>query len=124
MLFGAVALSEHFRTDILERARMARAMISQELYDALLDADALILPTVSSHAYVAGKNTNQFFDAHTKDDLLCALASLSGLPAVSLPFAEPDALPLGIQLIGKKFADVELLCMAAALFERSEDEIR
>ena len=56
--------------------------------------------------------------------VLCALASLSGLPAVSLPFAEPDALPLGIQLIGKKFADVELLCMAAALFERSEDEIR
>jgi len=43
------------------------------------------------------------------------LANLTGQPAVSLPLAMVDGLPVGIQLIGRMGADVELLALCADL---------
>ena len=45
--------------------------------------------------------------------------NLSGNPAVSLPAGfHSDGLPVGIQLVAKRGADV-LLCRAAALYEQA-----
>ena len=43
------------------------------------------------------------------------LANLTGQPAVSLPLAMVDGLPVGIQLIGRMGADAELLALCADL---------
>ncbi len=43
------------------------------------------------------------------------LANLTGQPAISLPLAMVDGLPVGIQLIGRMGADADLLALAADL---------
>jgi amidase len=43
------------------------------------------------------------------------LVNLTGQPAVSLPLAMADGLPVGIQLIGRIGADAELLALGADL---------
>jgi amidase len=44
-----------------------------------------------------------------------ALANLTGQPAVSLPLATIDGLPVGMQLIGRPGGDAELLLLGAEL---------
>jgi aspartyl-tRNA(Asn)/glutamyl-tRNA(Gln) amidotransferase subunit A len=48
------------------------------------------------------------------DIFVCAI-SLAGLPAVSLPVARTEGLPVGAQLIAPYFEDERLLAAAAAI---------
>ena len=117
ILFGALALSEGFRDELYIRAINARASLRAELESALCNVDAFIIPTASTPAYPAGERSNGLFDAYVKDDLLCALASLAGLPSVSLPYECEGGLSVGIQLVGRRYEDRELLGMASLLDE-------
>jgi aspartyl-tRNA(Asn)/glutamyl-tRNA(Gln) amidotransferase subunit A len=115
ILFGALALSEGFRDELYMRAVSARTRLRAELEEALIDVDAFIIPTASTPAYFAGTRDNGLFDAYVKDDLLCALASLAGLPSVSLPYECGGGLSVGIQLVGERYKDRELLDMASLI---------
>jgi amidase len=45
---------------------------------------------------------------------------VTGHPALSLPCASSDGLPIGLQLVGKHFAESDIYCAAYA-FEQSVD---
>ncbi len=48
----------------------------------------------------------------------CILANLLGLPAVTIPCgATSDGLPIGIQLISRRYKDIELLCNAHMIYK-------
>lgn len=48
----------------------------------------------------------------------CILANLLGLPAVTIPCGTTsDGLPIGIQLVSRRYEDIELLSNAHALYE-------
>lgn len=115
ILFGALALSQGFRDEIYAKAVAARARITAELEAALAEFDALLLPTSSTVAYSAGERKDSLFDAYATDDLLCAPASLSGLPALSLPVATRAGLPCGMQLVGRRYCENSLFEIADAL---------
>ncbi|MBW2391685.1 MAG: amidase [Deltaproteobacteria bacterium] len=51
--------------------------------------------------------------------MTCAVISLTGLPAISVPTGfTPDGLPIGLQIVGRRNADFEVLQLAHA-FERA-----
>ncbi|MBW2726936.1 MAG: amidase, partial [Deltaproteobacteria bacterium] len=51
--------------------------------------------------------------------MTCAVISLTGLPAISVPAGfTPDGLPIGLQIVGRRNADFEVLQLAHA-FERA-----
>ena len=113
--FGALILSGDYKKDIYENALRMRARINAELAKAFSASDVLMLPTSSGYAYKAGDLKDELFDAHLKDDVFCALSSLSGLPSISLPCSTVRKLPLGIQLIGRAFEEKTLFDVAAHL---------
>ena len=115
MTFGALILGGDYKKDIYENALRMRARINSELADAFSKVDLLMLPTSSGYAYRAGDLKDGLFDAHAKDDLLCTLSSLSGLPSISLPCSTVRKLPLGIQLVGRAFEEKTLFDVAAHL---------
>ena len=115
ILFGTMALSSNFKSDIYDRAINARSSITAELCQALKGVDALLMPTVLGVAYSAGARKDELFDAYTKGDLLCTPASLAGLPAISVPYTESGAMPVGIQLVGDRFCESTLFEIAYAL---------
>ena len=117
ILFGSAVLCENFKNDLYCRALAAREHITEELRRALANADILLCPTASGEAYRAGERKEELFDAYTKDDILCVPASLAGLPALSLPFFDESALPVGIQLVADRFCESELLSIANTLLQ-------
>ncbi|MBA1142513.1 amidase [Mesorhizobium neociceri] len=89
-----------------------------ERYDALLcPTCAITAPPVSEtdDDYIATLPDGRFNGL----DLTCPFNMLPQLPALSLPagFAA-DGLPVGLQIVGRRFADEEVLSMAAAVEAR------
>ncbi len=86
-------------------------------YDrALADVDVLLLPTVRRSA-PSGWTTSC-----ARASACCAAGrtsrntyptDMSGHPAITLPLAEADGLPVGVMLVGRRFDDARLLAIAA-----------
>jgi amidase len=90
-------------------------------YDRALDGiDALLMPTTPWRAHELAPELS------TAERVLRGWANLSntyptdmtGHPALSLPLAEADGLPVGVMLVGRRFDDARLLALAATC-ERS-----
>ncbi|MEO6270737.1 MAG: amidase [Lautropia sp.] len=80
--------------------------------DTLFDScDALMLPSAPGTAPAGLESTG--------DPVFCSMASLFGLPAVSLPLmVGENGLPIGVQLVGRRFDDGRLLRSANWLVRR------
>jgi aspartyl-tRNA(Asn)/glutamyl-tRNA(Gln) amidotransferase subunit A len=54
------------------------------------------------------------------EDIFTVLANLTGLPAISLPLGKKsDGLPFGIQLMGKRFGEKELLTFSKQILQKN-----
>jgi amidase len=108
---GAVTLLQNF----------ARGFIQWlDEYDALLTPALAQLP-VPIGTYDLGSTDVAEWARTAEFTPFTAVANLTGLPAISLPFAESDdGLPLGIQLIGGPAREDVLLSLGAQL-ERERD---
>lgn len=115
ILFGNLALSEGNREQIYSRAVAMRKRMLLDLSEILSRYDILLLPTASDHAYRAGAKKSALYG---RDDLLCAPASLAGLPALSVPCDIDGGMPVGIQLMGRAFGE-ELIFSVAHLLEKA-----
>jgi aspartyl-tRNA(Asn)/glutamyl-tRNA(Gln) amidotransferase subunit A len=113
-LTGQLVLGKHYL-----KAQRARSLIRQEMATVLQRIDALITPTVS----IPAPNINQTSVdiAGEEMDLMATLsrltrpANLSGFPAISVPCGfTKDTLPIGLQLIGRPFAEATILQIAHA----------
>jgi amidase len=88
---------------VVLRARLER------LFDSL-SIDALAYPTIRQKPVLVGE---------VQPGSTCAAAAQSGLPAISLQAGlGVDGLPIGIELMGKRFSDVKLVSIAYA-FEQA-----
>jgi aspartyl-tRNA(Asn)/glutamyl-tRNA(Gln) amidotransferase subunit A len=105
------------------QAQRYRALLRRQTLGALARADVLVCPTLPFTATALGE-VDVEIDKGVPEDMLSAimqftgLPSLTGLPAISVPCGFDDAgLPIGVQLIGKPFAEATLLRIAAAYQE-------
>ncbi|KAL4437005.1 hypothetical protein ABPG75_004144 [Micractinium tetrahymenae] len=77
----------------------------------------LLLPTTPFPAPPVGTDLEGEQGAVQRLLALMSIASLAGLPQVSLPLLKlPDGLPLGVSLIGPRGSDLALLALGDALF--------
>ena len=108
------------------RAQRARTLIRRELTDALDAYDIIVLPTGPVAAPTIEASTGKpggYYQG--KLDLgrrrYTSPAALAGLPALSIPCGFSDAgLPIGMQLIGKAFAEPTLFRAAQAYESATE----
>ena len=110
-----------------QQAARARAAIRTQLWDALGRFDVLLAPTAptaappiaSAQAPIASRAEagRRFFNRRS----YTTPASLAGVPALSLPCGfTAGGLPIGLQLIGRRFDEVTLL-RAGRAYERETD---
>ena len=108
------------------RAQRARTLIANELQAALDRFDALILPSGPVAAPTIAASTGRpggYYQG--KLDMgrrrYTSPAALAGLPAISVPCGfSDDGLPIGMQIIGRRFAEPTLFQVAHA-YERTTD---
>jgi aspartyl-tRNA(Asn)/glutamyl-tRNA(Gln) amidotransferase subunit A len=115
ILIGAFVLSAGYYDAYYKKATDVRQLITDELDQALQSADVLLSPTTPTTAFKLGAVTDPL--EMYKADIFTIPANLAGLPAISFPAGSDDAgLPIGLQLMGRRLGDAELLSVANVLF--------
>jgi aspartyl-tRNA(Asn)/glutamyl-tRNA(Gln) amidotransferase subunit A len=114
LLAGQLVLGKHYL-----KAQRLRSLIRQEMAAALRRVDVLVTPTVPIPAPRSGQTMVDI--GHETVNITWALsrlthpANLAGFPAISVPCGlSLGELPIGLQLIGRPFAEATVLQLAYA----------
>jgi aspartyl-tRNA(Asn)/glutamyl-tRNA(Gln) amidotransferase subunit A len=120
ILLGTFVLRSGFQDRYYLRAQRIRAGIRRSFEELLGGADyagapppcdAILLPVFPTRAFGRGEAGLTPF-AQKAADLYTCCANLAGLPALSFPAELAGGLPVGVQLLGRAFAEAALLDIA------------
>ena len=116
IFMGAFCLSSGYYEEYFRKACQVRHLIQQAFDEMFSLGDVLLFPVAVSPAPCLGmkKSPLQIY----LNDQFTVFANLIGSPALSLPvsFSE-EGLPVGIQLMGRAFAEQDILNVALAMEE-------
>jgi aspartyl-tRNA(Asn)/glutamyl-tRNA(Gln) amidotransferase subunit A len=107
---GELLLATHYL-----QAQRYRALLRSELLEAFRHVDVFVCPSLPFAATRLGETTVEIVPGQPEDMLsaimqFTGVASLTGLPSLNVPCGfDPDGLPIGMQLIGRPFAEATLL---------------
>lgn len=115
IMIGSYVLSSGFFDAYYLQAQKARTLLINE-FNALFDNyDVLVGPVAPTPAFKLGENTADPVKMYLAD-VMTVPASLAGLPAISVPAGNTsEGLPVGIQLIGQRRHDADLLALARSM---------
>ncbi len=117
ILLGNFVLGSSHYEDCFIQAQKVRRLIKDKLQVILSTYDFIILPTTPHTAWEIG------YDAHDPlamywADVYTTLASIAGLPAISIPNGQDNKnLPIGLQIIANSFEEASLLGFSAHLLQ-------
>jgi len=112
ILLGTFTLSKGYWDKYYKQALAVKEAIGAQFDEALSAVDALISPTSPTTAFKIGEKFNDPLTMYLSD-LFTVSSNIANLPAISLPLAK-EKMPIGFQLMGKRFADSSLLSIASA----------
>ena len=126
ILMGTYVLSAGYYDAYYKKAVNLRGAIVEAFDRAFENCDAILAPTAPVTAfrngYLFGEETDQL--EQYLSDICTVPVNTAGLPAVSVPCGEDgEGLPIGFQLIGKKFDEKTILNLAYK-YEESEGRFK
>lgn len=115
IMIGSYVLSSGYFDAYYLQAQKARTLLINEFSKLFEAYDVLVGPVAPTPAFKLGENTADPIKMYLAD-IMTVPASLAGLPAVSVPAGTTEAgLPVGVQLIGARRSDANLLALAKAM---------
>ena len=117
IMLGTYALSAGYYEAYYKRAQKVRTLIKEDFQEAFEKVDLILTPVSPSVAFKLGEKISDPLTMYLSDIFTIAV-NLAGLPALSLPCGKVNNLPVGLQIIGNKFQEHEIL-KAAEIFEKS-----
>ncbi|MBA7657865.1 Glutamyl-tRNA(Gln) amidotransferase subunit A [subsurface metagenome] len=119
IMLGTYALSAGYYDAYYLKAQKVRTLIRQEFDQAFEKFDALVTPTSPTVPFKIGEKVDDPLQMYLSD--ICTLPiNIAGLPAISIPAGFADGLPIGMQIIGKPFAEETILKIAHAYQQATE----
>jgi aspartyl-tRNA(Asn)/glutamyl-tRNA(Gln) amidotransferase subunit A len=116
ILLGTFALSSGYYDAYYGKACGVRRELERQFSAAFADVDLILMPTSPTPAFAIGEKVDDPLSMYLSD-IFTAPINLAGLPALALPSGNDGGLPLSLQLIGRPFAEADLLRVGRA-FER------
>jgi aspartyl-tRNA(Asn)/glutamyl-tRNA(Gln) amidotransferase subunit A len=117
IMLGTYALSAGYHDAYYGQAQKVRTLVRREFEAAFARVDLLAAPTTPGVAFAHGDKADPL--AMYMNDVYTIPASMTGLPAVSVPCGFNGAgLPIGLQLIGRAL-DESTLLRAAHAYEQA-----
>lgn len=112
---AALAFGRGTTPERLVAAHAEMAAVTAGVMRLLGSASAIMLPTTPQVAFAHGSEV----PADQAD--LTVLANVAGLPAIAIPWPAPKgSLPASIQLVGRPFAEADIVAMASVLLAGSQ----
>jgi aspartyl-tRNA(Asn)/glutamyl-tRNA(Gln) amidotransferase subunit A len=119
IMLGTYALSAGYYDAYYLKAQKARTLIKQDFDRAFENADVIVGPTSPSVAFKIGERVDDPLQMYLADVFTLAQA-LAGIPAISIPCGFADALPVGLQIMGRAFDEERVLQIAYAYEQATE----
>ncbi|MBR1998066.1 MAG: Asp-tRNA(Asn)/Glu-tRNA(Gln) amidotransferase subunit GatA [Akkermansia sp.] len=114
IILGTYVLSSGFYDAYYAKAQKVRALVAQDFANAFDKVDFILGPVAPTAAPLLHDTNMSPLQVYLAD-IYTIPANLAGLPGISVPTPQEGALPVGIQLLGKHFAEADLLRVASAL---------
>jgi aspartyl-tRNA(Asn)/glutamyl-tRNA(Gln) amidotransferase subunit A len=112
IMLGTYALCAGYYDAYYLKAQQVRSLIRKDFEDVFQRVDALVTPTAPTTAFKIGEKTHDPLQMYLSD-IYTISVNLAGLPALSLPCGfDAQELPIGMQIIGKPFAEATILNLA------------
>ena len=113
IILGTHVLSSGYYDAYYAKAEAVRAKIAAEFAAVLETVDVLAAPVTPGLAFKVGEKISDPL-AMYKEDVLTVPVNIAGVPGLSVPCGFVENLPVGLQLIGKRFDEARILKVAAA----------
>lgn len=119
IMIGTYVLSSGYYGKYYLKAQQIRTLMRQELAGIFKKLDLLIAPTMPVIPFKIGEKIDEPLKMYMAD-IDTVIANLTGVPAISVPCAFKDNLPIGLQIMGNHLSE-ELLLRTAYAFEQVND---
>lgn len=117
IVLGTFVLSAGYYDAYYAKAQKVRRLIRDKTDEILKEYDFIMLPTTPTPAFTIGEGSDNPVVNYLAD-IFTVQASLAGIPAISLPAGNNiEGLPLGIQFLGKRFEEGNLLAFSKRIQE-------
>jgi aspartyl-tRNA(Asn)/glutamyl-tRNA(Gln) amidotransferase subunit A len=123
IMLGTFVLSSGYYDAYYGKAQKLRRLLTDNINQIFSKYDYLIIPTSPTTAFE--------FDAKGDDpvamylaDIFTVLSNLTGTPAISLPLfkSSENQMPIGIQLMSRKYCDASLLDFSEYFIEQYQEK--
>lgn len=122
IILGTYALSAGYYDAYYLKALKVRTIIKQDFERAFGHCDVLASPTSPILPFKIGEKITDPLSMYLSD-IATIPVNLAGLPAISIPCGFARDLPIGLQIIGKAFAE-EIILRVAFTFEQNSIWLR
>jgi len=120
IMLGTYALSAGYYDAYYKKGQQARTLIKRDFDEAFKSVDVIATPTAPTAAFKLGEKSADPLQMYLSD-IFTISVNLAGIPGISLPCGfTKNALPIGLQLLGKHF-DEEAILHAAYAYEQATD---
>ncbi len=119
IMLGTYVLSSGYFDAYYKKACLIRKTVESQLAQAFEKCGVLFAPTAPVTAFPVGYSGGNAVETYLSD--VCTVpVNIAGLPAISIPCgADKKGMPIGMQIIGKKFDDA--LVLDTAYFAEREN---
>jgi aspartyl-tRNA(Asn)/glutamyl-tRNA(Gln) amidotransferase subunit A len=123
IMLGTYVLSSGYYDAYYKKACIIREQIRSEFEEVFKRCDALIAPNAPNTAFPLNFKGASPVDMYLAD--ICTVPiNIAGVPSVSIPCgADRNGLPIGMQIIGNRFRDAEILNLAYFYEQNADDRV-
>lgn len=119
IMLGTYALSAGYYDAYYLKAQKVRTLIKGDFDRAFEDCDVIVAPTSPTVAFKIGEKVDDPLQMYLSD-IFTLSVNLAGICGVSIPCGFADGLPVGLQIMGKPFAEETVLRVAYAYEQATE----
>ena len=118
IILGTYVLSSGYYDAYYKKAQQVRTLVKNEFNRVFEKYDVILTPTAPTTAFKIGEKTSNPLEMYLSD--ICTVSvNVAGLPGISIPCGlDSNGMPVGMQLIGKRFGE-ETLLNAAYTYEQA-----
>ena len=113
-MFGTFVLSAGYYDAYYGKAQKVRRLLKETTDKIFSEYDFILSPTTPDVAFKFGENTDDPIKMYL-EDIYTVMANLTGIPAISVPMAQKNGLPYGIQVMANQFEEQDMFSAAQLL---------